>query len=293
MKNSFAFAFAIALGALPLLATENAHAGLAACGNIDLQANAMCETEVSGGCTANCTPVNFELACSAKLDASCEGSCPQVPSVSCTGSCEASCKSECEVTPAMYDCSASCKADATAQCNAQCGSSADKAHCTASCQANFAAECDASCTGKPASATCDAKCSGRCQGSCTAQSKLECQVNCQAKGYASCEETLTGGCTAECMKPEGALYCDGQYVDRGGNAQACIDAIKAALPTVKVDLSATGESSCSGSSCEANGQASASASCAYAPSPGRRGAYGAFAVLAALGAACFRRRRAV
>jgi MYXO-CTERM domain-containing protein len=124
-------------------------------------------------------------------------------------------------------------------------------------------------------------------------------VDCQATGYANCEATLQGGCTAECTKPEGALFCDGNYVDRGGNAQACIDAIKAALPSVTIDVSATasGTSNCTGTNtgthCEANGQADASASCAFSPRPASNAnTYGALAALAALGAVCFRRRRA-
>jgi hypothetical protein len=106
---------------------------------------------------------------------------------------------------------------------------------------------------------------------------------------------LQVGCTADCGDPSGALFCDGNYVDHGGNLQSCIDAIKAALPSVTVDISATssGDSSCSGSSCQASGQAEASASCAFTPSRPRNSVtYGAFALVAALGAVCIRRRRA-
>ena len=124
MKNTFAFvAFAGALFALPLLATSTAQAGIAACGNINVEANGMCKTEVSGGCTANCTPVSFEAACAADLEVMCRASCPKVPSVTCTGSCDATCEAECMAKPATYECSASCNADATAKCSAQCTSS--------------------------------------------------------------------------------------------------------------------------------------------------------------------------
>ena len=97
------------------------------------------------------------------------------------------------------------------------------------------------------------------------------------------------------MKPEGALYCNGQYVDHGGHLQECIDAIQAALPTVTIDVSASSSGSvmCNGSSCHAEGEAEASASCAFSPkSAAGANAYGALTALAALGAACFRRRRA-
>jgi MYXO-CTERM domain-containing protein len=83
-------------------------------------------------------------------------------------------------------------------------------------------------------------------------------VSCQSKGYAQCKTDLTGGCKAQCQKPEGALFCDGNYVDSGNNLQNCIDALNAVLH-VKVDASA----SCSGNTCTA--QASASSSCAATP----------------------------
>ena len=99
----------------------------------------------------------------------------------------------------------------------------------------------------------------------------------------------------DCTQPTGALYCNGSYVDHGGALKDCINAIEADLPNVTVDVSATasGTSSCMGSSCQASGEASASASCAFSPIGAARshGAYGAFAVLAALGAVCARRRK--
>jgi len=70
---------------------------------------------------------------------------------------------------------------------------------------------------------------------------------------------LSGGCKTQCEKPEGALFCDGNYVDTGNNLQNCIDALNAILH-VKVDASA----SCSGSPCQA--EAKAAASCAASPS---------------------------
>jgi hypothetical protein len=46
-------------------------------------------------------------------------------------------------------------------------------------------------------------------------------------------------------------------MDKGGNAQDCINALNAYL-TSKVDVSASGTASCSGASCEAEGEAAAS-----------------------------------
>ena len=115
-------------------------------------------------------------------------------------------------------------------------------------------------------------------------------------GYAKCEGTLQGKCTTDCKDPKGALFCDGQYVDHNGTVDECISAIKALLPTVTIDVSAqsSGSSNCdtTTSTCTANGQASASASCAFSPHhAGTGGNAYAFALFAALGAVCLRRRK--
>jgi hypothetical protein len=76
-------------------------------------------------------------------------------------------------------------------------------------------------------------------------------------GYASCETMLTGGCQTQCTQPQGALFCDGQYVDTGNNLQQCISDLKSAL-NITVQASASG--SCSGNQCMGEAQASASCS---------------------------------
>jgi len=292
MRKSLALiGFATAFASLSLLSSAPAHAGISACGDIDVEAHGTCEVQVDG-CDISCTPLTVEAACAAQLEASCAGSCPQVPSVTCSGSCEADCSAACDVRPAEFDCSASCKADATAKCNAQCAAETNKGQCTASCKATFAAECDASCSGKPGSATCAAKCQGRCQGSCTAQSKLQCQIDCQGKGYAQCTTKVSGGCKGDCSDPQGALFCDGEYIDHKGTVDECIAALRAALPTIMVDASARGESSCTGSTCQASGEAQASTNCSFSPSNSGSNVIGALAVCAALGAVFVRRRKA-
>ena len=291
MKNSFALGTAFAaLLALPLLIARPAQAGIEACGNIDIDASATCEVKVED-CDITCSPITVEAACAAKLEGSCDAQCPQLPSVSCTADCQGSCEADCDVDPPKFDCSATCKADATAECNAQCASNANQGECKASCEATFSAKCDASCSGKPGSASCQAKCEGRCEGSCTASSKLSCQVDCQGKAYASCKTNVSGGCKGDCSNPRGALFCNGQYIDNNGSVDDCIAALKAALPTIKVDASAQGESSCMGSTCMASGSAKASANCAFSPSNAGGNVAGAFAVVSALGAALMRRRR--
>ena len=74
--------------------------------------------------------------------------------------------------------------------------------------------------------------------------------------HVSCTAELSGGCEVQCQSPDGALFCDGQYVDHGGNLEECIAALNAFL-----DIEVSGSASCSGNSCEAE----ASASCSAAP----------------------------
>jgi hypothetical protein len=113
-------------------------------------------------------------------------------------------------------------------------------------------------------------------------------VQCQSRGFAECKTRITGGCKARCQEPEGALFCDGNYVDTGNRLKDCIDALNAYL-NVKVQGSASG--SCQGNQCQ--GEASGSISCAAAPGGG--GATGTAALLGvglvAIAAGIARRRQ--
>lgn len=273
--------------------TDAAHAGLSSCGNIDVEANAECKVEVEGGCTARCEPPQVRLACAGKLEASCSGECTAQAEASCTAECDLdACEAKCTVTPAEFNCSAECQLNADAHCSAECSGEANgsEAHgkCVASCKATMSAECDASCTGQGPKADCKARCEASCKGSCTGQARAECQVDCQAKGYAKCEGDLKVACEAQCSKPEGALFCDGQYVDHGGKLQDCVASLEAWIEG-NVDVSASGSAECSGNSCQAEGEASAS--CATVPG-GPAGAGGALLGMMLAGAALGRRRRA-
>lgn len=272
LLTSSSLAVLFALGA-----TRPAHAtGLAACGNINVEANAQCEVEPpSVSCEANCTPLKFQAACAGKLEVDCSGQCNVDISASCTASCQADCQADCDVRPATFDCKAECNLQADAECNAQCSAAANKAQCQASCKASFTAECDASCKATPPSAMCKAKCEASCQGSCQAKANASCQINCQTKAFASCEAELQGHCNLDCQSMEGALLCDGQYVDHGGNLKKCIDAIN---NVVTVKVRGTSQGSCSGNTCEGSAEGSAEASCSVVPGLGAStpgaGAYG-------------------
>jgi hypothetical protein len=71
---------------------------------------------------------------------------------------------------------------------------------------------------------------------------------------------------------KGALFCDGQYIDHGGNLDRCVSALEAALD-LEVMAEASGEASCGdGDGCHAEGRASASVSSCSVRAPGRDGA---------------------
>jgi hypothetical protein len=274
---------------IPLLLSSRAQAGLAACGNINVQANATCE--VKADCTASCTPISMELSCEGQLYANCSGQCTVQADASCTGTCQADCTGKCTANPGSFDCQGSCQASCEGNCGADCNSHCTAnpgeancdAECKASCKGRCQGDCSVSCQGTPPSATCDAKCTGACKGQCTAHVNADCQAKCNAGAYGTCQTNMQGKCTASCSSNNG-VFCNGQYVDSGNNLQNCIDALNAIL-NVKV----SGSASCSGSSCQAEGKASAG--CATAPVRGSRGLGSAAGLVAALGALVVARRR--
>jgi hypothetical protein len=247
-----------ALSSLALLAPGTASAeGFESCGNIEVSAEATCTAEVSGGCTAKCTPVNFELSCEAK----CDGTCSASISGECTASCQADCSAQCEVDPGSFDCQGYCEADCSASCAGHCEADANSAECQGRCEASCGGECKASCNVDPPEANCEAQCQASCSGTCEFEANAECNIECNG----SCVAELTGGCQAQCEKPEGAVFCDGEYVDAGNNAAECFDAIEAALD---IEGYAHGDASCEGGTCTAEGEAGCScggASIANAP----------------------------
>ena len=263
MIRHFTFATFAIVPAL-LLAPRLAHAGLDACNDIEVSASARCKVETAGGCTAQCEPVRFEAACAGKLTSTCDGQCTIAADVDCKASCEGTCSGQCSANPGSFDCRGNCTATCDADCEARCSGTASgnsaSGSCRASCRANCGAKCDAQCTGTPPSATCEGKCEASCEGSCRGEASAKCQIDCQAKLEGSCKADLEGGCRARCEKPEGALFCDGQYVDTGDRLQECIDALKAAY-NIQVEGSASAQ--CSGNQC--TGEAEGSVSCAASP----------------------------
>ncbi|PRP94272.1 hypothetical protein ENSA7_78090 [Enhygromyxa salina] len=256
MRNSLSFLASAATLAFISLYSSNADAGrLDACGDIFVEAGANCEVLVEGGCLAECEPVAFTASCAAEGSISCQGECNIDADVECTASCQGSCEAECEVDPGTFDCKASCEGNCSADCSAACASDSNSAECQASCKATCGAECDASCTIEPGQADCMAQCQGCCGGECRAQVNMDCQIGCQSDLYVECKADLQGGCEVQCEKPEGAIFCDGQFVDVG-NVQSCANALRDLLD-IEVEFQA---------------EASASLSCAVTDDPARGGA---------------------
>lgn len=250
--SAAAFAVALSFAAAP------AHAGIDSCGNIDVHGDAKCEAKVGVDCAAQCTPPSLQAACAAKLEVDCQTMCTDPPSITCTGSCKGDCEAECMVKPAEFDCQANCSATCEGDCTGKCDSAKDSAECEAQCKASCSGECSANCKVTPGSADCTAKCQASCTGSCTADANFSCQTTCQGDAFASCQAELkAGSCDVQCKDPDGAVFCDGQFVDSGGNAKKCLAAIDAYL---KAHVQASGSSSCSGNSCEAQGKVSCNCS---------------------------------
>lgn len=282
---------ALALAAV-LSAAEPAQAGIGACGNIHVEAEAMCEVVPPGiECEGMCTPISVRAACAAQLTVECDAGCDELPSVDCRGECTAGCMASCtDLEPGEFDCQASCQADCSGNCEAHCEADANSAECEASCEASCSASCEGHCDVELPSADCEAGCDASCEGSCDVDANLDCQVDCQSEGFAECEAEIEGGCDIACEGEEGALFCDGNYVDHGDNLDMCIDALRAA---VDIEVMAHAESSAScgdGEGCMASAKASVSSNCAAVPGRAAGGGV-ALGMLGLLGLTLSTRRR--
>ena len=261
---------------------------LADCGNIYVEASATCEVDPpSIDCKVACEPIHLEAACAGEAYLKCDGGCDANIDVGCTGSCEASCNADCMVEQGEFDCQAYCQADCSGGCQAKCSSSANKTECEASCKGSCTGDCDASCRVRPPQVDCKADCKASCTGSCHAKANVDCQVMCQSKLYVECKARLSGGCMGKCTSDEGALFCEGNYVDTGNNLDSCVEALKAKLD---VQVEGYSEGMCANGTCA--GEAGGSASCSAVPGArGHDGAWLGLGLMAGMGVLFARRRR--
>jgi len=221
------------MAAVAVLVISPSTAGAAdasACNNIDLSAEANCSALVETECTAQCEPVSFVLAC----DGQCSGTCNETATTECTQTCSSWCNTECAVDPGSFSCQGGCVSNCETSCPGKCHDHPDQGKCEASCRTSCDTECTASCTVVAPTATCETKCGTCCDTSCTVQHNVECEVACDIQ----CSASLEGSCEIRCQDPEGAIFCDGQFVDAGDNLQECIEYLESIGN--QVDVSAWG-----------------------------------------------------
>jgi hypothetical protein len=241
------------------------------CGNFDFSSGIACKIEVSGGCTADCTPL--------KLEAGCKGGCATEvpPDAMCTTFCDSSCSGTCD--PSAIDCEAGCHGECDQSMTNICMQQTPQADCVSQAKAQCDVHCQSSCSGSPAN--CPGQCQACCIGSCTGQINYKCDFQCFAD--------LQGGCNVQCQQPAGALFCNGQYV-HASDVEACISYL--ATQGVKVDVSARGSLTCDATGCHSAGGASVGA-CAVSEVGTNAGGSGiALAGVAIALAAARSRRRA-
>jgi len=248
----FAAVAASMFGALVAFYPGTAHAIiLSDCGGVDLDSGTTCSLAATADCSTQCTAPNFQLQCSADLEASCSGGCMGSIDANCSATCVSSCTGGC--TSGNFSCEGSCDTDCNGHCSGHCQSDpgdggGGATACEASCKETCDSSCSGSCSGTPPMCT-PVTCQAECQGSCQAQANFNCQVNCQESGTVTCEANYTGGCNTDCSGGV-ALFCNGQYVHIT-NLQAC-EAQLTSLLNINVSASAA----CSSGSC--TGQAAAS-----------------------------------
>ncbi len=272
-----------------LLAPGVAHAGISACGDIDILAGAQCEVVNSTACTTQCVATSFEKCCAAKLELSCNSTCNATAEASCTESCGNDCTTTCTANPGSTTCDTSCTDTCQASCSASCTSSSTQTDCQASCGACCSDHCDTSCVTIPASSSCTTTCNASCAASCTAEANTSCQVKCQESSYDSCKSDYVDTCTTQCNQTGGALFCNGDYVDVGDNLDDCVTAANGVLTTpVTISLTVQASATCSDGTCKTT--ETTTTSCAASSAPAPRSPFLAISALVMLLAAGARRR---
>jgi hypothetical protein len=234
------------------------------CGTFDFSSGISCSIQVSGGCTAQCTPIKFEAACS--------GHCTSTATQTCTDTCGTQCVAQCD--PQLLDCFSGCHTECDQPLIDQCMKSHPGTDCVNSAKAQCDIHCKDSCKVPPSN--CQEHCTKCCSGSCTTQVNYDCDYSCMAD--------VEGGCSVACSKPEGAIFCNGQYVN-ATSVEQCITYL--ATKGLQVDVSARAQATCDLSGCKGAGTATGCAA-----SPGSNAGFGgALAVIGLAAAAGVMRAR--
>jgi MYXO-CTERM domain-containing protein len=271
--RSFAVVLAVSPIVLSTLAVQPARADDAGvsgpCGTFAFTGDLSCKVQVSGGCTASCTPISFEV--------SCDGHCTATTTQTCTDDCGTACVARCD--PKLLDCFAGCHDECDAPTAEECRQKHPGEDCGAQAKAQCDMHCKDSCKVPPSN--CEEHCNKCCFGSCQTQVNFDCDFGCMAE--------VKGSCQAQCTKPAGGIFCNGQFVN-ATDVEKCIAYL--ATRGLSVDTSARASVACGANGCDGDVESSAGGGCsvAHARSTGPSGA--ALALVGALlGAIGVRRRR--
>lgn len=208
------------------------------CGGVDVELDATCVLDAGEACRARCEPSSLEASCAAALFRRCRGVCLPAPTVDCQRDCQSGCRADCEMDPDGFSCTEACEVDCEEECDALC--EPEDSECRAACEVTCFVDCRRACDVVQPDAPCEAKCEGVCNGLCTARSRVSCEIDCQGPRFADCRTRLQDVCETQCGEPEGALFCDGQWIDAEGGPRRCIDVLESAeleivSPTVAVE----------------------------------------------------------
>lgn len=220
---------AILISSLILFASSTASAGEEACGKFDFSGGLNCKIEVSGGCSAKCTPISFE--------AGCNGGCTAEPDPGCVDDdCGEACILECN--PELLDCFAGCHSECDADVQAECeAADPTKTDCAIQAKSQCNGHCEAACEVPPSD--CKEHCNKCCFGSCQTLKNFQCDFDCYAE--------FKGGCDVSCQQPEGAIFCNGQFVNATDIGE-CINYLL--TQGIEVDVSATASVECGPEGCD-------------------------------------------
>jgi len=260
---------ATVLATLPLaLAAQTAQAA-DPCGKFDFSEGSFtCKIEVEGGCTAQCTPLSFKAGCT--------GGCTATATTTCVGNCGTQCLAECN--PELLDCFAGCHAECDEPLKQECMAKHPQDDCVELAVAQCDMHCETSCEVPPSD--CQEHCKSCCTGGCTTQANYDCDYACFAE--------LQGGCDVQCQEPDGALFCNGQYV-YATDIETCITHL--ATQGIEVDVSARGKVECTLAGCAGDGTSTACTTSNAGLGAAGAGGLGAILTGIAFAFAAKRRRR--
>lgn len=238
-----------------VLSSGTASAGVLECGNVAFSHGADCEMRTGSLCRSSCTPVQVQATCAAELVAQCEQQCEVEGALDCSTDCHKYCDVNCTLGPVDFDCEGYCQKGCATSCRENCEGeiSGEEAvgQCQTSCRTSCSSECSDHCSSVVPEDRCDTQCEATCEGQCDARANMACQVLCQAEGFSACEVATQQRCDESCDEPEGALFCNGQFIEHGDNLEHCVSALREELGIRVVALAETG-SDCSGDSCVAH-----------------------------------------